>query len=108
MAVYDYELADGQTRWMFIIDLPPAADGRRRQKKRQGFPTQAAALVAEGDARAAYGGADLTADGSLAAELDGWLNERDLDVQPTTVSNYRDIVRCYINPYLGARQLYTV
>lgn len=38
MAVYSYRLANGQTRWFFIIDLPPDAEGRRRQHKRQGFP----------------------------------------------------------------------
>jgi hypothetical protein len=108
MPVYDYRLADGRTRWMFIIDLPPAGDGKRRQMKRKGFPSQTAALAAETVARAAYGGADMNADGSLAAELEGWLTERELDVQPTTVINYRDVIGCYITPYIGARQLYTI
>ena len=107
VAVYDYRLAGGQTRWFFIIDLPPDADGRRQQK-RKGFSTQAAAVKAEGQARSAYGGADLTADGSVAAELEGWLNERELDVQETTLSNYRDVIRCYVVPHVGARQLYTL
>ncbi|MEV0810643.1 hypothetical protein [Micromonospora sp. NPDC050200] len=26
MAVYNYRLANGQTRWFFIIDLPPDAN----------------------------------------------------------------------------------
>jgi hypothetical protein len=96
MAVYSYTLATGETRWMYIIALPAGADGRRRQLKRKAFPSQAAALAAEADSRAAYGGADLTADGTLAAELEGWLTEREIDIQPTTVVNYRDLVRCYI------------
>ncbi|MBG6103839.1 hypothetical protein IW249_004253 [Micromonospora vinacea] len=96
MAVYNYRLANGQTRWFFIIDLPPDVNGRRRQHKRQGFPNQAAALKAEQDAQAAYGGAGLGADGTVAAELESWLNERELDVQETTLSNYRDIMRCYV------------
>ncbi|MET8088195.1 hypothetical protein [Micromonospora sp. NPDC005237] len=108
MAVYNYRLANGQTRWFFIIDLPPDSNGRRRQHKRQGFPNQAAALKAEDDARAAYGGADLGADGSVAAELESWLNERELDVQETTLSNYRDIMRCYVVPHIGTRQLYAL
>ncbi|MEU8082592.1 hypothetical protein AB0B57_03005 [Micromonospora sp. NPDC049101] len=37
MAVYNYRLANDQTRWFFIIDLPPDANGRRRQHKRQGL-----------------------------------------------------------------------
>ncbi|MDT0532123.1 tyrosine-type recombinase/integrase [Micromonospora sp. DSM 115977] len=108
MAVYSYRLANGQTRWFFIIDLPPDANGRRRQHKRQGFPNQAAALKAEDEARAAYGGADLGADGSVAAELESWLNERELDVQETTLSNYRDVIRCYVVPHIGGRQLYAL
>jgi integrase len=93
---------------MYIIDLPAASDGRRRQMKRRGYTSQQAALAAEAVSRAAYGGADLSADGTLAAELDGWLTEREIDVQQTTVVNYRDLVRCYITPYIGARQLYTI
>jgi integrase len=108
MSVYDYQLASGQTRWFYIIDLPPDADGHRRQQKRAGFRNQAGALSAEKDARAIYGGADLTADGSLAAELEGWLAERELDVAETTLSNYRDILRCYVIPQIGARQLYAL
>ena len=68
VAVYPYRFANGQTRWMFIIDLPTGVDGRRRQLKRKSFFSQAAAVAAEADARAAYGGAELSADGSLAAE----------------------------------------
>ncbi|MEV4826107.1 hypothetical protein [Micromonospora sp. NPDC049274] len=58
--------------------------------------------------RAAFGGADLRADGSVAAELESWLNERELDAQETTLSNYRDIMRCYVVPHIGTRQLYAL
>jgi hypothetical protein len=47
VAIYSYQLARGQTRWMFTIDLPPAADGRRRQMNRKGFASQEAAQTAE-------------------------------------------------------------
>jgi hypothetical protein len=108
MAIYSYQLSRGQARWMYTIDLPPAADGRRRQMNRKGFVSQDAALAAETEARKAYARADLAADGSLAAELDVWLGERELDVQQTTLGNYRDIVRCYIVPHLGSRQVYAL
>jgi hypothetical protein len=49
-----------------------------------------------------------TPTGRVAAELAGWLAERELDVEPTTLSNYRDVVRCCIVPHVGARQLYTL
>jgi hypothetical protein len=97
VAIYSYQLARGQIRWMFTIDLPPAADGRRRQMNRKGFLSQDAALAAETEARKAYARADLAVDGSLAAELENWLSERELDLQPTTLSNYRDIIG-YIKP----------
>jgi integrase len=32
----------------------------------------------------------------------------ELDVQETTVANYRDLIRCYVTPHIGSRQLYTV
>jgi len=107
MAIWSYRLARGEIRWMFMIDLPPAADGRRRQLKRKGFRTNDAALDAERAARAAYGNADLAADGCLATELENWLAERELDLEPTTISNYRDMIG-YIRPHLGARQAYSL
>jgi hypothetical protein len=94
MAVSSYRIAHGQTRWLYVIDLPPGVDGKRRQQKRRGFLNAAAALKAETEAKAAYGSAELAADGTVAAELDGWLAERELDVEPTTLSSYRDVVRC--------------
>jgi Phage integrase, N-terminal SAM-like domain len=66
------------------------------------------ALAAETSARQTYGRADLAADGSLAAELEVWLGERELDVAGTTLSNYRDIVTCYIVPHLGSRPVYAL
>jgi hypothetical protein len=45
---------------MFTIDLPPAADGERRQMNRMGFVSQEAARAAETEARSAYSRADLS------------------------------------------------
>ena len=84
MAVVSYHLASGATRWYFVIDLPPDVDGRRRQRKQRGFTSRSAAQKAEQEAAAAYGEAALSADGSVNAELDTWVTERELDVQETT------------------------
>jgi integrase len=108
MAVYPYQLADGSTRWYFIIDLPASTEGRRRQRKKRGFATETAAAKAEREALSAFRDVTLAADGSVTAELESWLQERELDVAETTVVNYRDIIRCYVTPHIGARQLYTV
>ncbi|MEV8517866.1 site-specific integrase [Dactylosporangium sp. NPDC051484] len=108
MAIFSYQLSRGQTRWQFTIDLPPASDGKRRQMNRKGFLRQEDAQEAETKARQSFSRSELTADGSLTAELEAWLDERELDVAETTLANYRDIVRCYIIPHLGSRQVYTL
>ena len=75
MAIYSYRLARGQIRWQFTIDLPPAADGKRRQMNRKGFRSEPAALAAETEARKMFARAELAADGSLAVELENWLTD---------------------------------
>jgi integrase len=108
MAVYPYQLANGATRWYYVVDLPASTEGRRRQRKKRGFTSQTAATKAEREVLTAFSDVTLAADGSVTAELESWLQERELDVQETTVVNYRDIIRCYVTPHIGARQLYTV
>jgi hypothetical protein len=108
MSVHSYPLANGETRWFYKADLPPGADGQRRQKKKRGFTSQTAALKGQRTLLDSFGGADLNADGTVVAELEGWLAERELDVEETTLSNYRDVIRCYIVPHIGARQLYSL
>jgi hypothetical protein len=76
--------------------------------RRRGFKTEALARRAEAAAKQQFGRADLAADGTVAAELIQWLGERELDLAPTTLSNYRNAVRKYIIPYLGGRQLFTL
>jgi Site-specific recombinase XerD len=92
--------------WYYVIDLPRGQDGKRRQKFCRGFKTEELAYRAEGLARKQFGQADLAADGTVAAELVQWLEERELDVALTTLSNYRNAVMKYIIPHLGGRQLY--
>ena len=108
MTVGSYELANGKTNWFFVIDLPAGDDLKRRQHKRRGFATQAAAEKAETEARKAYGEAAIGADGSVAAELTGWLSERELDIEETTLDNYRNLLRMYVVPHIGGRQLYSL
>ncbi|BEL12813.1 site-specific integrase [Actinoplanes sichuanensis] len=108
MTVGSYELSNGKTNWYFVIDLPVGEDGKRRQHKRRGFPSMGAAEKAETEARKAYGEAAIGADGSVAAELAGWLSERELDVEETTLDNYRNIIRMYVIPHIGGRQLYNI
>lgn len=94
--------------WYFVIDLPRGEDGRRRQMFRRGFSSDDQAAREEQLARQQFGQTDLAADGTVAAELMQWLDERELDVAATTLSNYRNAIMKYVIPYLGARQLYAL
>lgn len=51
--------------WMFVIDLPPAADGRRRQMFRRGFKTEAQALREEKLAKEQFRNVWFSAHGTL-------------------------------------------
>ncbi len=108
MTVGSYQHANKKTYWFFVIDLPVGDNGKRRQHKRRGFPNKTAAETAETDARKAYGEASIGVDGSVAAELDGWLSERELDIEETTLDNYRNLFRMYVIPHIGGRQLYSI
>ncbi|WP_028192565.1 site-specific integrase [Salinispora pacifica] len=92
--------------WYYVIDLPRGDDGKRKQKFVRGFETEKEALKAEELARKQFGQSELAADGTMAAELVKWLEERELDVAVTTLSNYRNAIIKYIIPRLGARRLY--
>src|SRR5688572_30109160 len=92
--------------WYFVIDLPRGIDGKRNQLFRRGFKTAKLAERAEEAAREQFGEASLSADGTVAAELLDWLEERELDLAKTTLSNYTNAVKAYINPHIGTRQLY--
>jgi hypothetical protein len=106
MTVGSYQTST-KTLWFFVIDLPVGDDGKRRQHKRRGFPSKTAAEKAETEARKAYGEAAIGADGSVAAELSGWLSERELDIEETTL-DYRNLFRMYVIPHIGGRQLYSL
>ena len=91
--------------WFFVIDLPHGRDGKLKQMRRRGFRTEQLASRAEELARLQFSKADLAADGTVAAELAAWLNERELDVALTTLGNYRNALNAYVVPYLGAAGL---
>ena len=92
--------------WTFYVELPPLADGRRRQVKRSGFPTKREATAAlgrvlalEGRGVDTIGGARLTVAGWLTEWLDGRASLR-----PTTRRVYAGHV-AYLIPRIGGRRL---
>ena len=98
---------DGNT-WYFVIDLPRGEDDRRRQLKRRGFTSEKAAWGAERAAKEQFRELELNADGTVAAELSRWLDERELDMSVTGLSSYRDHVRAYVVPHIGHLQLHAL
>jgi hypothetical protein len=54
------------------------------------FASEQAARKAERQELDTFSDVTLAADGTVCAELDAWLQERELDVQET-IANYRDI-----------------
>jgi integrase len=58
--------------------------------------------------RQRVGEANLAADGSVAAELSRWLDEREIDMSITGLASYRDDVRAYVVPHIGGMQLFSL
>jgi hypothetical protein len=69
---------------------------------RRGFDSENVAPREERLAKQQFGQVDLAADGTVAAELAKWLEERELDLAVTSLSNYRHAIRAYVIPVLGA------
>src|SRR5688572_4671529 len=76
--------------------------------RRRGLASERAARSEEGAALQRVGGANLAADGTVAAELERWLDEREIDLSITGLSSYRDYIRAYINPHIGSLQLFAL
>jgi integrase len=91
-----------------MLDLPVGPDGPPTPAETQGLPRRDRRAQGRRQARGEYGRVELAADGTVTAELTRWLDERELDLETTSLDNYRDVLRCYVFPHLGARQLYTV
>jgi hypothetical protein len=93
--------------WLFVVDLPPGADGKRRQKKRRGFPTKKAAeaALAELVGRSQRGPIAEVGRQTLAAYLEGWLPGVRVSRTGSTAGNYRWVLEAYVLPRLGGIRL---
>jgi integrase len=105
-----YTLADGSPRWSIRWDLPPGADGKRRQAKRRGFTRERdadrALRAAIGDVEQGRGVAHTRV--SVAEYLNAWLDG--IDRRATTLDNYRRCAKRAIEGHcrecaLGGRRL---
>lgn len=93
--------------WYYRVDLPPGPDGRRRQKRVSGFPTErearkalAKAAVDVQEGRLRYSPRKTVAE--LAEE---WLAVVGPNRKATTVANYRMLCQAYIVPRIGSKRL---
>jgi len=94
--------------WYVVVDLPRAADGKRRQKWTRGFETRKAAEAVR--ARLVH---ELTTGYYVEPSrmtLDEWMIEHWLPVartrvKPTTFRAYTSATRHHVVPYLGGVQL---
>jgi integrase len=91
--------------WLFVVDAPRGNDDKRHQVFRRGFKTEADAQRAEDKFRRQFGKTELAADGTVDAELAQWIDDRELDLAPTTLSNYRNAYK-YVVKHVGKTMLY--
>ncbi len=98
--------SDGRTFWQYVVDLGDDPDtGKRRQRRKRGFATQADASAALDEARRAIeaGGFLFDVEQMTFIEyLEHWLEGLpQTDMKPRTISDYRNETRRYIKPHLG-------
>ena len=99
----------GET-WSFVVDLPPAPDGRRRQRQKGGFRTrkEAEAALAALLTDVQKGSVLEPSRQTLAAYLDDWLASAAPSLRPTTVQGYETAIRNWIVPRIGGMRLQAV
>ena len=96
--------------WSFVVDLPPAPDGRRRQRKKGGFRTRkdAEAALAELLTDVQKGTVVEPNRQTLADYLEDWLAAARPALRPTTAESYERAVRNWIAPRIGGLRLQAV
>lgn len=103
------DLANGT--WWFVADLPPASDGRRRQAKRRGFKTKAAAQAALDELRVSgrQGVYVAPARQRLGEFLtDDWLPAIKVTIEASTWASYQRYLKLHVIPPLGGVRLEAV
>jgi integrase len=87
--------------WYFVTELPAGIDGKRRQLKRGGFATHAAAEAALDEVRRRLGtGFDVDDKETVGQWLESWFAAKRA-LRATTARNYRGHITTYLEPHLG-------
>lgn len=98
---------EGNT-WYFVIDLgKDLLTGKRIQKKKRGFKTKKEANTALAETlNEVNKGTYVEPSKILFSDyLNQWLHDKQINIMPSTYSNYRWLVDKHINPYLGNVEL---
>lgn len=105
MSVDSYTLANGDVRWLFVIDQPRKKGEERKQIKRRGFIDAKTAQRAEAAERKRIAKFAPTANGTVAAELRKWVETRKSDLAPSSWEDYRQRFEAYVIPHIGSMSL---
>lgn len=91
--------------WTYAVDLP-SLDGKRRTRRRSGFPTKADAQVALSKVLE-YERTGIVIDDrqTVADYLASWLRTKALTLKPTTMANYHAYVHKDLIPHIGLIRL---
>ena len=103
--VTKYTTSDGRTLWQYVVDIGDDPEtGRRRQRRKRGFATQADASAALDEARRAIevGGHLFDLEHITFLEyLDLWLDGlANTSKTPRTIADYRNETRRYVRPHM--------
>jgi integrase len=93
--------------WSYRLDLGIDATRRRAQKQVGGFRTKKAAQAALNDALSGIQHGTFVAPSrqTLGAFLDMWIEGARNELARTSWTGYRDMIRRWIKPHLGAKRL---
>lgn len=99
--------------WLYVLDLPAGAEGKRRQEKRRGFATRGAAVAALDAARERVRSGTVATSArpgsgsalTVGEYLEGWLVEVRPTLAVTAWVNYQTVLRAYVRPWIGDRVL---
>lgn len=97
--------------WMFILDLPRTADGKRRQQKRRGFRTRKAAEAALQAALQRLSNGRWVEPSKVTLRdylVDTWLPFVEDRVRPSTYESYRGNIERHVLPTLGTVPLQSI
>ena len=90
--------------WSYVLRVPDLKSGKTKPKWVGGFESERAAKVARDKARVAIANRDFATPGKLTVGefLVTWIDNHEKRLKPTTAHKYRQLIRLYLVPQLGA------